>query len=338
MKRFLFLIVVLCAMAAITAVLFFASSFSFSSATLPIGDIQPIQTPAPSPSPPARFTLLFAGDIMLDRGVEYKLKQNGADWKFPFLLIADELRKADMVFANLESQISDKGYNVGSIYSFRADPASLEGLVFAGIDVVSVTNNHSFDYTKAAFSDSLLRLQAADIAYTGGGQNIAEAREPVIKDIQGTRIGFLAYSSFGGASWQATQNQSGILFMDENNLDQLQIDIQRAKQKADILVVSIHAGNEYQKYPTAFQQEFGRKAIDAGADLVIGHHPHVTQPLEQYKNGWIAYSLGNFIFDQAFSAETMQGAILQVTLLDKQITQVELRQTKLNENYQVYFP
>src|SRR3989338_11403632 len=111
--------------------------------------------------------LLFAGDIMLNRGVEFYTKENGSDWRFPFLNIAGFLREADLVFRNLESVISDKGEKQGSIYSFRADPQSIEGLTYAGFDVVSVANNHSFDYGADALADSVARLKEHGIEPVG---------------------------------------------------------------------------------------------------------------------------------------------------------------------------
>lgn len=281
--------------------------------------------------------LLFVGDVMLDRGVEWKVKQNGEDWRWPFLKIADVLKEADVAFANLESQISDRGVNVGSIYSFRADPKSIEGLIHAGFDVLSVANNHSFDYTREAFADSLLRLKHADIAYTGGGFTKEEAHLPVVKFVRGTKIGFLGYTNSGLAQWSASENQPGIAWVDWNTLEKLRQDIRAAKARVDILAVSIHTGNEYRTQPNEFQKTFAKTAIDEGADLIIGHHPHVVQPLEQYKQGWIAYSLGNFVFDQYFSEETMQGAILKVLVQDKQVKEATLLKTKLNPSYQVEF-
>jgi len=103
----------------------------------------------------------------------------------------------------------------------------------------------------------------------------------------------------------------------------------------DILAVSVHAGNEYQKYANVFQKRFAKTAIDAGADLIVGHHPHVTQPVERYEKGWIVYSLGNFVFDQKFSEETMQGAIWKITITDKQIQEAVLLPTKQNSTLQV---
>ena len=286
----------------------------------PSQNIQAFPASLHLPTPQA-LTLLFVGDIMLDRGVEWKVNQNppaggGGDWRWPFLKIADTFQKADLVFGNLESQISDKGTDVGSIYSFRANPQSLEGLTYAGFDVVSVANNHSLDYTKEAFEDSSARLKEAGI--------MPVADSLAIKEVKDVRIGFLAYTNF-----------AGIAKVDWNNLQEVIGDIQHARSRVDTLVVSLHAGEEYDKEPNEFQETFAQSAIDAGADLIIGHHPHVVQPLEQYKQGWIAYSLGNFVFDQYFSEETMQGAILKVVLENTNIKEVSLLPTRLNSSYQV---
>jgi len=260
--------------------------------------------------------LLFVGDIMLSRGVENSVQIHGNDWERPFAPIAETLRKADILFGNLESQISDKGRNVGSIYSFRAHPKSMTALQYGGFDVVSVANNHSFDYTKEAFEDSRSRLYRAGI--------LPVTDELVIKDMEGTNIGFLAYSNFPGpalATWDTLENISR--------------EIAQAKTKVDILAVSLHAGEEYAKEPTDFQKTFAKTAIDSGANLLIGHHPHVLQSLEQYEQGWIIYSLGNFLFDQTFSPETMRGAILRVIIENKKIQEVSLLPTHITPTLQV---
>ena len=293
--------------------------------------------------PPDRTTLLFAGDIMLDRGVEYQIKQNGGNWNWPFLLIKDFLSEADLVFGNLESQISDKGERMGSIYSFRADPKSLEGLTYAGFNVLSVANNHSFDYGVQAFKDSLKRLDDTGIATVGGGLNKKEAHTPTFKHYHtskydSTTIGILAYTAVGSPNWQATSNIPGISWVDPFNIDEVLAEIEQGAAQTDLLVVSIHAGEEYKTEPNSFQQAFARSAIDSGADLVIGHHPHVVQPVERYKEGWIAYSLGNFIFDQGFSAETMQGLLLKVEIEDSLIYSVTSIPTRLTKDFQVFIP
>jgi len=284
------------------------------------------------------ITLMLVGDIMLDRGVEYMVeKYDDGDFKFPFLKIADELKKADILFGNLEGPISDKGTKVGSIYSFRNDPKAIEGLSYAGFDVISLANNHAFDYGREALEDTFLRLKTAGIDYVGAGFNEGEAyggSTPVIKEIEGTKIGFLAYTNLGPETWKATERNSGIAWINENDFEKIKKDIENAKSQADILIVSLHSGEEYLSEPTQFQIEFSKAAIDAGANIVIGHHPHVIQRNEKYKDGWIFYSLGNFVFDQAFSEKTMQGQIVEVLIENGKIKEVIPKEVKINNYFQ----
>jgi poly-gamma-glutamate synthesis protein (capsule biosynthesis protein) len=279
------------------------------------------------------ITLFAVGDIMLDRGVRYMVKkQGGGDFKFPFLKIADYLQKADILFGNLESVISDKGVKVGSIYSFRAEPEAIGGLTYAGFDVVSVANNHIFDYGRKAMEDSFRRLKEAGISYAGGGFNEKEVREGITKTVKGVKITFLAYTNKGSKYWQATKNRSGIGWLDER----IKGDIKKAKEKSDLVIVSLHWGEEYHRRPNKEQEYFGRLAIDSGADLVIGSHPHVVQPVEKYKNGWIAYSLGNFVFDQKFSKSTMEGVLLEALIKNRKIEEVKSKKIKISDNFQPY--
>ncbi len=294
-----------------------------------------IQPPMIEEKPESEIILYFTGDIMLDRGVDFYIRKN-EDWHWPFLRISDFLNQADLVFGNLESMISDKGVNVGSIYSFRANPNTIDSLRFAGFDILSIANNHSFDYTRIAFEDTMNRLKNADIDYIGGGFSENEAYTPVIKDIGGAVLAFLGYSNIGSSLWKAQEETPGIAWIDIESLDKFKQDIQSAKEQADILIISIHFGEEYQETPNAQQRKLAESAIDFGADLVVGHHPHVLQPLEKYKQGWIAYSLGNFVFDQYFSENTMKSAILKITIEDKKIKDVKLIPVALTEEYQVY--
>jgi len=278
-----------------------------------------------------RITIFAVGDIMIDRGVEYAIKKEGrGDYRFPFLKITDYLEKADILFGNLESVISDNGEKVGSIYSFRADPKAIEGLTFAGFDVLSVANNHIFDYGRLAMEDSLKRLKSAGIDYVGAGFNEEEVRAGIIKEIKGTKICFLAYTNKGSEHWQAGENSSGISWLD----DRIAEDIKKAKEKSDLVIVSMHFGDEYQSEQNKEQEYFAKLAIDSGADLVLGHHPHVVEPVEKYKQGWIAYSLGNFVFDQNFSKETMEGLLLEVIIENKKIQKVSQTKIEISENFQ----
>ncbi len=298
------------------------------------------------------ITIILTGDIMLDRGVEYMVEKYGeGNFKFPFLKIADTLQEADIVFGNLEGPISDKGTKVGSIYSFRTEPKVIEGLKFAGFNVLSLANNHAFDYGRMALEDTLKRLKetgvdehsfistlrsARVIDYVGAGFDESEAYSPVVKEINGStssplRVGFLAYTNLGSPYWTATASSSGIAWLTEEKLKE---GIKLAKEKADIVIVSFHLGEEYQAEPNYDQKYFSHLAIEAGADLAIGHHPHVIQQYEIYKEKYIFYSLGNFVFDQGFSEETMKGQMVKILIENGEIKEVLPINIKINDYFQ----
>ena len=279
--------------------------------------------------------LIFAGDIMLDREVKTESeKQN--DWRWPFLKITDELKEADIVFGNLEGPISDKGEKSDKITSFRLDPKTIEGLSYANFNILSVANNHTLDYGKEAFEDALSKLKEAGINFVGGGQNATEAQTPLIKEINGTKFAFLAYTNLcPSPSWEANEENAGINCVSKNDLEILKKEFENAKKTADIVIVSLHSGNEFTQNLSQFQIDFSKAAIDAGVDLIIGHHPHVVQKYEQYKDKWIFYSLGNFVFDQSFSEETMQGLMVKVIVKDKKIIEIIPIKTQINNSFQV---
>jgi len=281
------------------------------------------------------ITLFAVGDIMLDRGVAYYVeKAENDDFKSLFSNVADILGVADISFANLESVISDKGRKVGSVNSFRALPQAAEALSWAGFDIVSAANNHAIDYTKEALEDSLKRLNQQGIDYVGAGFNAKEAYSARIKEIKNTKIGFLAFNVLGSDYWRAGENYSGIAQVSDADLEEIKKMVSEERKKVDILIISFHWGDEYRFLPNRFQEKWGRALIDSGADLIIGHHPHVIQPVEQYNNGWIAYSLGNFIFDQGFSKETMEGLLLKVKIKDKKIEEVISKKVRMNDFFQ----
>lgn len=277
--------------------------------------------------------IVLTGDLMLSRLVGKKMEL-ADDYKLPFLKISDVLKTADIVFGNLEGPISDKGTNQGSIYSFRANPRVVEGLNYANFTILSLANNHIWDYGKAAFLDTLKILKNNFIMTVGAGENDAQANEMVIKDIKGSNIGFLAYTMLLPKSMEAGPNYPGISSFNLQKISQ-KISEVRANSTADIIFVSLHWGNEYETVPGDQQKEIARKLIDAGADVIIGHHPHVVQEYEIYKNGLIFYSLGNFVFDQDFSNETMSGYLVNMEILNKKITKWEVIKTKLNKDFQV---
>jgi poly-gamma-glutamate synthesis protein (capsule biosynthesis protein) len=268
--------------------------------------------------------LLFVGDIMMTRSVEKKIKDLNKKFNFPFLNILNYSKSFDYVIANLEGPISDKGTKVGSKYSFRMKPEVAEALSNANINVVNLANNHIFDYGKVAFDDTLKNLEKNNIKYFGNSY------EPLIVEREGVKIGFLGFSDFL-KHLEVRENKIGIAVVNDN-LSEI---IRKAKEKVDILIVSFHWGEEYQKLANGRQRKLAKIAINSGADLVIGHHPHVIQDIEKYKNKFIFYSLGNFIFDQNFSKETMIGGGVEVYIKNKKIENIYFRKFYLNNNFQI---
>ncbi len=275
-----------------------------------------------------KIILGFVGDIMLDRGVLLHAEKN-EDPTFPFLKVKERLQKPDILFGNLESMISDKGSDQGGAYSFRAPPKMMEGLILADFDLLSVANNHSFDWGGEAFADTVERLSQAGIKAVGGG---LEAYSPVFVESGTQTIAYLGYTTLGAPGWVPTEAVPGVAMYDDERMKQGIAEAEQAE--ADIIVVSIHYGIEYQPIQSPEQERISRLAIDEGADLVIGHHPHVIQPVEEYEGGIIAYSLGNFIFDQGFSEETMEGLLLEVEIMDGEIVGWEKEVIPMNQQFQ----
>jgi len=291
----------------------------------------PSEPASPSAGAPAKrdHTLLFVGDVMLSRGVGARMESQD-DWTLPFQEIAATLRRADLRFCNLECPISDQGRNLHHLYSFRADPRALAGLKAAGFDIVSQANNHAFDWGPAALVDSLDRLRAAGIRPVGAGQNALAAHYPVLINAGGLRLAFLGYVGIEPKEATAGADRPGVAWLEPA---QVLADIRFARPLADLVIVCPHWGVEYALKPTRDQVEFAHRMIEAGADLIVGSHPHVVQPLETYHGRWIAYSLGNFVFDQK-DASAHCGLMLKVSVEDKRITDVTPIPIEINSHFQ----
>lgn len=279
------------------------------------------------------ISLMFFGDIMLSRSVGKKIIEVG-DFRYPFLLIASTTREADILFANLENPVSNRGKNQGSIYSFRADPKTVEGLSYAGFDVVSLANNHMWDWGRDALEDTIETLRGAGIQSVGVGKNEVEANQPVIIKKKGVSFGFLAYTNLMPESMNAEGDGPGFSYFEK---EKVRSDIEKLKQSADSIIVSIHWGEEYKTEANDLQKSLARSFIDAGANLVIGHHPHVVQEVEKYKHGWIVYSLGNFVFDQSFSEATRSGLGFFVKMKGREIVDTEEKKINISLNFQPSF-
>lgn len=260
----------------------------------------------------ATVTLGFVGDIMLDRGVRTNVETKlGGSYDTLFTHVKDTFTSFDILFGNLEGPIADpdRGTRKGSKYSFRMDPRSASALARAGFDIVSFANNHVGDYGDEAFIDTLTHLDSARISYTGAGTTQSEASTVRIITKNNIRIGYLGFTDVGPTWMQATETRPGT----QNVNKEYDATIKRAKEQVDVLIVSMHAGEEYQTKPNKRQKDLAYRAIDAGATAFIGHHPHVIGPVEEYKGGVIAYSLGNAVFDQSREG-TREGLLLSLTV------------------------
>lgn len=243
----------------------------------------------PAPSPPPTVQMVFVGDIMLDR-VPGKAVEQGGD---PFAGVGSILEEADLAVGNLECVIATVGQKVPKLYNFRCHPRNVP-LLARYFGAVSVANNHAGDYGKEAFAEQLGLLKAGGLGYFGGGMNAAEAHAPLIVERNGIRIALLGYNEVELRSYEAGPDTPGLAWSDD---EQVLKDIAGARGNSDLVVVYPHWGLEYHTQPSERQKSLARRMIDAGADLVVGGHPHVTQTVEYYRDRLIVYSLGNFVFD-----------------------------------------
>lgn len=279
-------------------------------------------------------TLLFAGDMMFSRSIAKQIERE-QDPLYPFLLIASTTSAANLMFANLETPVSASGTLQGSIYSFRAEPVgTMNALQYAGVDVVSLANNHIWDYGRVAALDTLKYLREAGIGYVGFGRNHDEANEPVVRQVGEAKVAFLGYTEFySRALW--ADDRLGLSEFEPTPIAK-RIGALKESAKADLVVVSLHWGEEYKTEANATQRKIAHQLVDAGADLIIGHHPHVPQEFERYKDGYIIYSLGNFVFDQNFSKDTKHGLMLKVVLEGKKIQSAQTLEIGFTKTYQPY--
>jgi poly-gamma-glutamate synthesis protein (capsule biosynthesis protein) len=251
---------------------------------------------------------------MLARDVARVARRKG-DPAFPFRDIARYLVHADIAFVNLESPFSEKGPYAESGMVFRAHPDMAQGLKLAGIDVVSTANNHARDAGPEGIEYTLRVLGEHGIEAAGTGLTAEDAHRGVVLERKGVRFGFLAYA-YDQRNGNYKDDDDRIAVMDTPRMRQ---DVGELRKRADAVIVSMHAGVEYASKAHPIQQQFARAAIDAGAVIVCGHHPHVIQPVETYGGGVIFYSLGNLVFDQYHREATQTGLLAEVIWLGARI-------------------
>jgi len=258
---------------------------------------EPLRLRRAPPALPDEATLLFAGDTAEIDAALPTLAERGL--LYPFGSTIDLVRAADLAVANVEAPITDGGtrFPVYKDYVYRAPAASAQALADAGFDVVSLANNHALDYGADGLADTIAHVTHAGMAAIGAGRDAAEARRGVIVDLGGLRVALLALCE-RQLLWDVYVDQfararhPGVAMAAEPDLAR---DVARLRAAADLVVVSLHAGENYGP-PSAGALRWSRRAIDAGADLVVAHHPHVAHPVALYRGRPILLSLGNYAF------------------------------------------
>ncbi len=241
--------------------------------------------------------LVAVGDILLDRGVGRRISAHGPG--YPLTAAAQSLRSADIAFGNLECPVSDRGKPAPKPFSFRASRDAAAGLVGSGFDVLSLANNHTLDCGRSGLTDTMAFLTANGVAWCGAGLSADDAAAPRVIARHGTRVAFTGFCDIVQDASYPGENLPSVARASRQAVASA---VQRARRVADVVVVSFHWGIEYAPRPTERQRELAACAARAGADLVIGHHPHVLQGLQWLprttRHGTlVAYSLGNFVFD-----------------------------------------
>jgi len=235
--------------------------------------------------------IIVAGDVMLDGGPGHRI----ATGRDPFGPVAALLADADLAVCNLECAVNEYPDKVEKTYNFQAQPAVVPVLKkhFAA---VCLANNHALDYTQKGFLEELSLLEKAGLPCFGGGRNAKEAHRPLILERNGLRVALLGYNNYPPEEYEAGANSPGIAWLKE---PELLADLKAAREvhHADVVLPLLHWGNEKEPAPDASQKKLARRLLDAGADAVVGSHPHVTQTVDLYKGRPIVYSLGNFVFD-----------------------------------------
>jgi len=272
------------------------------------------------PLKPKSTRILLGGDVMLSRHVG-RLARDRHDPASPLRDLAPVLRAADIAFVNLEAPFSDRGRLMEHGMIFKAEPEMIAALQNAGVSVVSTANNHARDCGRYGVEFTLSWLSQHGILAAGSAATAEAAHQGAVIERNGLRFGFLAYT-FDQSNGNHQDVDDRIAVM---NVPAMQADVARMlDERTDVAIVSMHAGTEYRPHPNPQQIEFAHAAIDAGATVVVGHHPHVIQPWERRANGVIFYSLGNLVFDQFQRTETQRGALAEIVFSGKTLESAAL--------------
>jgi len=301
--------------------------------------------------PGATWTMFAGGDILLDRGVYQTVRINGKGADFPFDGGTAEItghtccsafgweqpvtrrtgnkgamrrliKGADIAIANFENPAPDRvrWHTSGTVFS--ADPGLIDGITAAGIDAVSLANNHIGDAGDLGIAQTIENLDERGLQHYGAGEDLEAARKPAMLEANGVTVAVLGYDAIARAYF-AGKDEAGSAQL---ALVRVKTDIKRARKAgADVIVVFPHWGTEYQEEPFRAQQQLARDIIDLGADMIIGNHAHYAAAMEIYESKPIWYALGNFVFDQTWSEPTMEGITLELTFSGAELVQARMR-------------
>ncbi len=301
------------------------------------GPLAPAVAAPPPVRTTARATIGAVGDILMHESVKRSAETHGRGmpdrgYAWLYAPLSDLLADPDVMIANLETPIAPDASAGTREYVFNAPPEAVDALVHAGVDAVAVANNHAFDQGRAGFEETLRRLEQAGVKAIGAGPE-GRAAGPVRFDAGGLSIAFLGYAQFfnqdGNACPPARPGSASCVHAAQLDRARIVDDVRTAAAHADAVVVSLHWGVEYDPQPRAEDVALAHELVEAGALVVLGHHPHVLQPIELYRRadgrvGVVAYSLGNFVSNQSRNyvhgvtpekvAATRDGALLRVAL------------------------
>lgn len=256
----------------------------------------------------SKLSVVAVGDLMLGSWVLPNLEQHGA--AYPFKFSSPYLQSGDAAIANLEAPFTEAGEPFEKKYNFKVPPKYAPGVKSAGIDVVTLANNHIMDFGETGLMTTLQSLDSAGIFHCGASANLEKAHEPAVVEVAGKTVAFFGYSMTFPKEFYAQPDSSGTAYPQP---ELLQAHLKKWEKLADFSVVSFHWSAEKLDTPKDYQIYFAHLAIESGADLVLGHHPHILQGLEIYQNKLIAYSLGNFVFG-SYSKNAVDSIILKVYL------------------------
>jgi len=257
------------------------------------------------------------GDIMIGRGVNESILKRTPKW--PFEKLSKYLNNSDIVFGNAEFSIATSSPAIKE-FILGASTTAIKSLKLSGFNIVSLANNHSFDFHNKGLLELISELDKLGICYVGAGKTHQEAQEFKTITKKNTKISFLAYSLLEPDKILSEKNLPAMSMFSE---EKLKDDIQKAKKSSDFVFVSFHWGIEYSSAPTRYQKKVAHLAIDSGASVIIGHHPHVFQGVEIYNKGIILYSLGNLIFDSK-DKKTKEGLVFECLISSNSIHEPSL--------------